>query len=958
VLKTSLLFAALMLAGLTAGPAQVLEIDSLSPYGSLPGTIEGRVTGVNPQEYKIAPLIFLPDMGYFSKPYCTATTTALASDGSFSVLLTTGGVDELATRITLLLVPAGATVPCCTGTSGIPAGLEALAVTRIDIRRPNPAQRVIEFAGGDWLAKASDALVGPGPNRFSGSPDNVWVDRQGRLHLRITSRGGQWYCAEAVSRRVTGYGVYQFTLDTPPGLDPSVVFGAFTFAEAERDNREIDALEIGKFGGTGSTNAQYVVQPWDQPGHLTRLTLEDSAPTTHVMRWEPGRVVFQSFLGEEAAESRKISEWVFTGQAPAAAGVETNFRFNLWLYNQPPANGREVEVVVRDFRHQPLPEAGGGPAPAAVVDAASFLPKGAPGGLISIFGEALAEQKVVAERTPLPFELGGVSVLVNGLPAPLLYASPTQINAQAPYLAPPGPAVVTVRTGGLPGAAPFWLNAAAPAVFINPPNFCLAQNPNLALNSAAAPAAPDSVVVAYLTGLGAVSPAVATGAAAPDSPLSRPVLPVWAKLSGLDAAVEFLGLAPRLVGVGQLNIRIPRMLEPGVHPLTVGVGDAESSPCLLGVGTEPLVVGPPVIRSVAPQTGRAGDVVVISGAGFQPWATVTFGSTPAARTTYGDAQTLRATLPPGSGTSSVTVTNPDGRQATLANAFTYLSTPSVSRVSPASGPEAGGTLVTITGNDFRAGAMVYFGPNLAPSVQFLDARTLRATTPAGSGAVTVRVINPDSQSAELAGAFTYLKAPSVFSVSPDSGPATGGTVVTITGANFAPGASVRFGSAAATGVVFVSSTTLRATSPAGEGVVSVTVTNPDLQAASLAGAFTYTAVAGPSPAITAQIQGCTVSGTVSGVAPPSAFRVLVWAYTNQYYIQPCDTERTQAIRSDSKWGPVDSHNGQIWVQLVRAGYTPPASAGALPAKDGVNVLATSGPVGTLTGCDVARCPAQ
>jgi hypothetical protein len=64
------------------------------------------------------------------------------------------------------------------------------------------------------------------------------------------------------------------------------------------------------------------------------------------------------------------------------------------------------------------------------------------------------------------------------------------------------------------------------------------------------------------------------------------------------------------------------------------------------------------------------------------------------------------------------------------------------------------------------------------------------------------------------------------------------------------------------------------------------------------------------------IQGCTVSGTVSGVAPPSAFRVLVWA------------------------------------------YTPPASAGALPAKDGVNVLATSGPVGTLTGCDVARCPAQ
>ena len=105
--------------------------------------------------------------------------------------------------------------------------------------------------------------------------------------------------------------------------------------------------------------------------------------------------------------------------------------------------------------------------------------------------------------------------------------------------------------------------------------------------------------------------------------------------------------------------------------------------------------------------------------------------------------------------------------------------------------------------------------------------------------VTVTV---SGQSGTLANGFTYVGVPTVTSVSPNNGPATGGTGVTITGTNFGPGATVTFGSAAATNVVVASSTSITATTPAGSiGAVTVTVTNIGSQSGSLANGFTYNA---------------------------------------------------------------------------------------------------------------------
>jgi uncharacterized protein (TIGR03437 family) len=168
-----------------------------------------------------------------------------------------------------------------------------------------------------------------------------------------------------------------------------------------------------------------------------------------------------------------------------------------------------------------------------VVDGAGFSLPPAPGGIFSIYGSNLAPALAAASSTPLPMELGGVRVEVNGAAVPLYFVSPGQINAQLPYDAAVGTA--TLRIGG--ANAEFAIVAAAPAIFA-----ALRQG---------------TVAVAYVTGLGAVSPSVATGAVAPFETLSYAAATVSATVGGVPAQVQFAGLAPGFIGLGQVNVLIP-----------------------------------------------------------------------------------------------------------------------------------------------------------------------------------------------------------------------------------------------------------------------------------------------------------------------------------------------------------------------------------------------------------------
>ena len=207
--------------------------------------------------------------------------------------------------------------------------------------------RSVTFAGSSWAVKASAGLVGPGPNVFSDSPENVWVDSSGRLHLRITYRDGRWLAAEVVLGQSLGYGTYRFDVESPTGqLDPSVVLGMFTWSDrAAYNNREID-VEVARWGDAASaTNAQYVVQPYDQAGNLVRFQQPAEGPTSHQFTWTSKAVSFLS----TTSGGGSVASWKYAGRSVPKAGDE-RARINLWLFRgAPPTDGHEVEVVLSGF---------------------------------------------------------------------------------------------------------------------------------------------------------------------------------------------------------------------------------------------------------------------------------------------------------------------------------------------------------------------------------------------------------------------------------------------------------------------------------------------------------------------------------------------------------------------------------------------------------------------------------
>ena len=285
----------------------------------------------------------------------------------------------------------------------------------------------------------------------------------------------------------------------------------------------------------------------------------------------------------------------------------------------------------------------------------------------------------------------------------------------------------------------------------------------------------------------------------------------------------------------------------------------------------------PTVTSVAPGTGTSagGTAITVTGTGFRAGATVRVGGiAQATSVVLVDATTITAVTPAGLvGANAVTVTNTDAQSATLAGGFTYTAAaaPTITSVAPAAASVAGGTVITITGTGFVSGATVSLGAFAATSVTIVNNTTITATTPAqtSSGAVTVGVANPDTQSGSLASGYTYnpLAAPTVTSVAPATGPAAGGTSITITGTGFVTGASVSIGGVAATNVVVVTATSITAVTPQrAAGSAAVSVTNNDTQTGTLLAGFTATANAAPTVSSVTPNTGTTSGGTSISIA--------------------------------------------------------------------------------------------
>jgi uncharacterized repeat protein (TIGR01451 family) len=337
-------------------------------------------------------------------------------------------------------------------------------------------------------------------------------------------------------------------------------------------------------------------------------------------------------------------------------------------------------------------------------------------------------------------------------------------------------------------------------------------------------------------------------------------------------------------GGGGDNLAVATKIDDGtaIADNTLPIGDPGNSvapPASIAPYVEP-VVFPNTLAGVAAAPGRA----VTFNAGAQGTHTGTFTAPQGTRYQWqkngvniagqnGATFTIGAVTAADAGAYSVIVSNGVNNATSAAATLAVVNDPHVT-LTPTAGPIAGGTTVTISGENFVPGlATVSFGGTAATNVVVLNNTTLTCVAPAhASGAVLV-AINGATEVQTLGTGFTYYGPPTVTPpLSPNSGPLTGRAGISITGTNFAPGlTTVSFGGTAATSVVVAANgLSLTCDAPAhAAGTVDVVLTTPG-GTATAAGAFIYY----PIPAITqiapnagplAGRPGITITGT--GFAP-------------------------------------------------------------------------------------------
>lgn len=234
--------------------------------------------------------------------------------------------------------------------------------------------------------------------------------------------------------------------------------------------------------------------------------------------------------------------------------------------------------------------------PLGVVNAGSFAPATnpvAPGEIIAIFGSGMSSGTASATNLPLPTNLGGVSVSVNGVNIPLFYVSPTQITAMVPYTISVANGVnyatFSVNNNGTTSnAVTTYVRNSSPGVFslaqsgVGP---AAAEHANYSVISTSDPVTVGETITLYVGGLGAVNPAVTAGDAAPSSPPSSATGQVIVTFAGQGTSTPaFAGLTPTAAGLYQINVAVPSGLTSGDAVVNVVTAEGSTSEATIHVG--------------------------------------------------------------------------------------------------------------------------------------------------------------------------------------------------------------------------------------------------------------------------------------------------------------------------------------------------------------------------------------
>lgn len=203
----------------------------------------------------------------------------------------------------------------------------------------------------------------PGPCKYD--KRNVEFDN-GKLHLRIVKREGQWTCAQVLSRKSFGFGLYRFYIvGQIDKLAPNVVFGLFNYGGEDSIN-EVD-IEFARWGDADLPNLNYTVYPQRKDvnriteGHEFALHGDHS---THSFLWQHDRVVFVSQHGLRSDNAYLIYGWTTPPEPQPYLHIPQKampIDLILWVWsgdenrnaNNAPSDGRSVEITIAGVEYIP-----------------------------------------------------------------------------------------------------------------------------------------------------------------------------------------------------------------------------------------------------------------------------------------------------------------------------------------------------------------------------------------------------------------------------------------------------------------------------------------------------------------------------------------------------------------------------------------------------------------------------
>jgi len=235
--------------------------------------------------------------------------------------------------------------------------------------------------------------------------------------------------------------------------------------------------------------------------------------------------------------------------------------------------------------------------PTGITNSAStalFTSSLAPGELVTVYGSNLSA--VTDFNTPgFPMIMDGVQVKVNGLFAPIQLVSPGFVTFMVPYEVTGGiVSIQVINKGAASDTITTFLGLTAPGVFTIPAgglgSAYARKTVDNSIISAANPVNIGDTMFVGVTGLGAVTPAIADGAPGPSSTLStanNSIDVFFNDASGniTEAPPTFAGLTPTIIGLYQINLQVPAGVASGAAYLEISGPDSYNSEATIPVGT-------------------------------------------------------------------------------------------------------------------------------------------------------------------------------------------------------------------------------------------------------------------------------------------------------------------------------------------------------------------------------------